>query len=165
MHIRTEVEPGSAAFSAAVMFFPTTVLETFGRLSSSPDTQTDNRDRNGGDLTAWVASEDISSGFIVEEDEEGVGEGTEPPTWPTGPDKQRDGGSELWLTGHQKKYLNTSCKRVMRTDTGGEQRKGEWAGEELKEGELMSPTCCSLFSSVGQTISLAQPRCFTLPLM
>lgn len=36
------------------------------------------------DLTAWVASEDISSGFIVQEDEEGVGEGTEPPTGPEG---------------------------------------------------------------------------------
>lgn len=32
-------------------------------------------------LTAWVASEDISSGFIVQENEEGVGEGTEPPAW------------------------------------------------------------------------------------
>lgn len=36
------------------------------------------------DLTAWVASEDVSSGFIVQEDEEGVGECTEPPTWPKG---------------------------------------------------------------------------------
>lgn len=35
-------------------------------------------------LTAWVASEDISSGFVVQEDEQGVGEGTEPPTWPGG---------------------------------------------------------------------------------
>lgn len=60
----------------------------------------DRSEQTGGDLTAWVASEDISSGFIVEEDEEGVGERAEPPTWPTGPDKQRDGGSELWLTGH-----------------------------------------------------------------
>lgn len=33
-------------------------------------------------LTAWVASEDISSAFIIQEDEEGVGEGTEPPAWP-----------------------------------------------------------------------------------
>lgn len=30
-------------------------------------------------LTSWVASEDISSGFVVKEDEEGVGEATEPP--------------------------------------------------------------------------------------
>lgn len=35
-------------------------------------------------LTAWVASEDISSDFIIDEDEEGVGEGTEPPTGPDG---------------------------------------------------------------------------------
>lgn len=42
-----------------------------------------------GDLTAWVASEDISSGFIVQEDEEGVGEGTEPPSRPrNGMDKK-----------------------------------------------------------------------------
>lgn len=38
----------------------------------------------GEDLTAWVASEDISSGFIVQEDEEGVGERAEPPAWPKG---------------------------------------------------------------------------------
>lgn len=40
-------------------------------------------------LTAWVASEDISSGFIIQEDEEGVGERTEPPSWPrNGMDKK-----------------------------------------------------------------------------
>lgn len=42
-----------------------------------------------GNLTAWVASEDISSGFIIQEDEEGVGERTEPPSWPrNGMDKE-----------------------------------------------------------------------------
>ena len=46
---------------------------------------TENRGRNVVKyLTAWVASEDISSGFIVQEDEEGVWEGTEPPTGPEG---------------------------------------------------------------------------------
>lgn len=35
-------------------------------------------------LTAWVASEDVSSGLVVQEDKEGVGEGTEPPRRPAG---------------------------------------------------------------------------------
>lgn len=47
-------------------------------------------------LTAWVASEDISSGFVVQEDEQGVGEGTEPPTWPGGGrERERKGGLQL----------------------------------------------------------------------
>lgn len=33
-------------------------------------------------LTSWGASEDIFSDFIIDEDEEGVGNGTEPPHWP-----------------------------------------------------------------------------------
>lgn len=33
-------------------------------------------------LTSWAASEDIFSDFIIDEDEEGVGNGTEPPHWP-----------------------------------------------------------------------------------
>lgn len=45
-------------------------------------------------LTAWVASEDISSGFVVQEDEQGVGEGTEPPTWPGG----RREREKRWVT-------------------------------------------------------------------
>lgn len=35
-------------------------------------------------LTAWVASENVSSGLVVQEDEQGVGEGAEPPGWPAG---------------------------------------------------------------------------------
>ena len=33
-------------------------------------------------LTAWVASEDISSAFIVKEEDDGIGDSTEPPTKP-----------------------------------------------------------------------------------
>lgn len=39
-------------------------------------------------LTSWVSSEDISSDFIIKEDDEGVREGTEPPQWPKGMDGQ-----------------------------------------------------------------------------
>lgn len=47
-------------------------------------------------LTAWVTSENISSGFVVQEDEQGVGEGTEPPTWPGGHrERERKGGLQL----------------------------------------------------------------------
>lgn len=55
-------------------------------------------------LTAWVASEDISSGFIVQEDEEGIREGTEPPTWP-----EVDG----WMDGQmeRKTELQLECDK------------------------------------------------------
>lgn len=41
-------------------------------------------------LTSWAASEDISSNFVVEEDEEGVWEGAEPPRRPEVLDRQRE---------------------------------------------------------------------------
>lgn len=45
----------------------------------------DNKSAGGG-LTSWAASEDQLTDFIIDEDEEGVREGAEPPV---GPEKQK----------------------------------------------------------------------------
>lgn len=70
-------------------------------------------------LTAWVASKDISSGFVVQEDEQGVGEGTEPPTWPGGR-REREKVGYSW-----------KCER-------GDKKCSSRAGEEAR---LMVNTC------------------------
>lgn len=62
------------------------------------------------DLTSWVASEDISSGFIVQEDEEGVGERAEPPARPKGTDGQRD--CHWKVTDRDKSALRRLVKRL-----------------------------------------------------
>lgn len=41
-------------------------------------------------LTAWVASEDVPSDFIINEDDERVWEGAEPPRWPEEVERWRD---------------------------------------------------------------------------
>lgn len=42
----------------------------------------ESKTKNWEARTSWAASEDIFSDFIIDEDEEGVGDGTEPPPWP-----------------------------------------------------------------------------------
>ena len=49
----------------------------------------DNKSVDSG-LTSWAASEDQLTDFIIDKDEQGVGEGAEPPVGPEKHTKRRD---------------------------------------------------------------------------
>lgn len=66
--------------------------------------------RVSSDLTARVASEDISSGFIVQEDEEGVGERAEPPARPKGTERTE----RLSLNWKVTKRDNSALRRLVK---------------------------------------------------
>lgn len=63
-------------------------------------TREDNKGADGG-LTSWAASEDQLTDFIIDEDEQGVRECTEPPV---GPGKHTQAGNE-------KLIQHPRCKR------------------------------------------------------